>query len=260
MTLPSHNEGFTPVRVEQLSVRFGDVDALREISHVFRSHDCTALVGSSGCGKSTLLRCMVGLVMPTHGAVWLGDVRVHDRVLTRVRHQIGYVIQEGGLFPHLTAEQNVSLLARHLGWNRQRIRDRIAALAEITGLSLDQLQRYPRELSGGQRQRVSIMRALMLDPPILLFDEPFGALDPLIRASMQAELKSMMAELQKTVILVTHDLAEAAFLATQIILMNEGRIVQTGDFTKLRDEPASPFVSQFVQAHRGLVTKPGAAS
>jgi osmoprotectant transport system ATP-binding protein len=243
---------FTPVRVQGLRVKLGGVQALDSVTHEFTPHVCTALVGPSGSGKSTLLRCIIGLVTPASGEVWLGQERVRPGLLSELRRHVGYVIQDGGLFPHLSAWQNVSLMARHLGWPKPRIDERIEGLSKLTGLELDTLRRFPRELSGGQRQRVSMMRALFLDPPILLLDEPLGALDPIIRANLQDELKTIMAELGKTTILVTHDLAEAALLSNAIVLMQAGKLVQVGSFQSLCEIPATPFVTQFIRAYRGL--------
>jgi osmoprotectant transport system ATP-binding protein len=212
----------------------------------------TVLIGPSGCGKSTLLRLMIGLILPD-----TGEVRFEDRPLTEenlgdVRRRMGYVIQDGGLFPHLDAQSNVALMARHLGWTEERIAARIAELAELTRLPADALGRYPTEISGGQRQRVGLMRALMLDPQVVLLDEPLGALDPLVRAELQTDLRSVFERLGKTVVMVTHDLAEAAYFAATIVLLRDGRIVQRGTYRELLDQPADAFVTRFVRAQRGL--------
>ena len=162
------------------------------------------------------------------------------------------MIQEGGLFPHLTARSNVLLMARHIGKSKEETHNRLRELSELTRFSENLLPRYPAELSGGQRQRVSLMRALMLSPELLLLDEPLGALDPLVRASLQKDLKEIFAGLGQTVVFVTHDLAEAIYFADKIVLMNEGRIVQKGSITDLRETPADPFVSEFINAQRGV--------
>jgi osmoprotectant transport system ATP-binding protein len=240
------------VHVDRVTVRLGGAIALCDISHDFPESQCCALVGPSGCGKSTLLRSIVGLIVPDQGMVRLGDQRVTPQSVTALRRRIGYVIQEGGLFPHLTARDNVTLMARHLNWRSDRIASRVSFLAELTQLTEDQLGRYPAELSGGQRQRVGIMRALMLDPEILLFDEPLGALDPMIRADLQQDLRQIFSSLKKTVILVTHDLAEAAFLADHIVLLRHGRIEQVGTLAELQRTPASDFVRDFVRAQSHL--------
>ena len=163
---------------------------------------------------------------------------------------MGYVIQEGGLFPHLTAAANVTLMARHLEWPPDRLQTRLQALAALTQFPAEALGRYPVQLSGGQRQRVSLMRALMLDPDVLLLDEPLGALDPMIRADLQTDLKRIFQQLHKTVVLVTHDLGEAAFLGDVIVLMRAGEIVQQGPLAELLQTPAEPFVTDFINAQR----------
>ena len=167
-----------------------------------------------------------------------------------MRRRVGYVIQEGGLFPHLTARANVLLLSRHLGRPASEMEERLEELCALSRFPRNGLDRYPAELSGGQRQRVSLMRALMLSPEVLLLDEPLGALDPLVRSSLQKDLKEIFARLKQTAVLVTHDMGEAAYLADEIVLMNEGRIVQRGTVVDLRDHPASEFVSEFINAQR----------
>lgn len=165
---------------------------------------------------------------------------------------MGYVIQEGGLFPHLTARQNILLLAEHLHQPQAEMRTRLAELCEMTRLAPAALSQYPVELSGGQRQRVSLIRALMLRPDVLLLDEPLAALDPMVRATLQTELKAIFQQICQTVIFVTHDLAEAAWLGDQMVLMRQGRVVQSGPFAALREQPATSFVSEFINAQRKL--------
>jgi osmoprotectant transport system ATP-binding protein len=162
------------------------------------------------------------------------------------------VIQEGGLFPHLTVLGNLALLPRHVGWDRQRVLERARELAVLTYLHEDLLDRFPAELSGGQRQRVALMRALMLDPPTLLLDEPLGALDPLVRHGLQDDLRNIFRRLGKTVIMVTHDLPEAAFFSQRLVLMRRGRVVQDGSLDDFRRAPADDFVREFLAAYRGL--------
>ncbi|MDY3561465.1 ATP-binding cassette domain-containing protein [Gemmata sp. JC673] len=211
----------------------------------------TVLIGPSGCGKSTLVRLLVGLVEPDAGAVTFNGTPVTPATARAVRLRTGYVIQDGGLFPHLTARGNVTLMARHLGWDRARIAARVGELADLTRFPADGLDRHPQQLSGGQRQRVGLMRALMLDPDALLLDEPLGALDPLVRADLQGELRDIFRALGKTVVLVTHDLGEAVFFADRIVLLRDGQIVQQGSAADLWHRPADPFVTKFVQAQRG---------
>lgn len=211
----------------------------------------TALIGPSGCGKSTLLRLLIGLVEPDAGTVTFDGAPVTPRTAHAVRLRVGYVIQDGGLFPHLTARGNVTLMARHLGRDRDSIAARVTELATLTRLPTDALDRYPHQLSGGQRQRVGLMRALMLNPAALLLDEPLGALDPLVRADLQTELRDIFRQLNKTVVLVTHDLGEASYFADRVVLLRDGVIVQEGSPADLWHRPADSFVTRFVQAQRG---------
>jgi osmoprotectant transport system ATP-binding protein len=231
---------------------FGDASAVHAIDLSIERGKTTVLIGPSGCGKSTLLRLIIGLLEPDSGQIQFDGAQLRSDKIDIVRRRIGYVIQEGGLFPHLTARGNVLLMARHLGRNENESVARLNEICALTRLPQNLLDRYPLELSGGQRQRVSLMRALMLSPELLLLDEPLGALDPLVRAALQKDLKEIFARLQQTALLVTHDLAEAAYLGGQIVLMNEGRIVQQGSIVDLRERPASNFVSDFINAQRGL--------
>lgn len=211
----------------------------------------TVLIGPSGCGKSTLLRLMIGLIEPDSGSIHFGDTELSPDNVMFVRRRMGYVLQDGGLFPHLTARQNVTLMARYLrSESADDIEARVLNLAELTQYPQEALDRYPGQISGGQRQRVGLMRALMLDPDVILLDEPMGALDPLIRFDLQDDLRRIFKTLHKTVVLVTHDMTEAAFFADQVVLMAEGRIVQQGPLRELLESPADPFVTRFVNAQR----------
>ncbi|MEM1096734.1 MAG: ATP-binding cassette domain-containing protein [Bacteroidota bacterium] len=236
--------------LDAASKTYGTTTALQPTTLVFAPGTTSVLIGPSGCGKSTLLRLLIGLIQPTSGTVRFDGQPLSAGNLRSIRHRIGYVIQEGGLFPHLTAHENAALVPKHLGWSAAQVGARIEALAEQIHLPMDRLQHYPQQLSGGQRQRVGLMRALMLDPDVLLLDEPLGALDPMIRADLQAELRTLFADLQKTVVLVTHDMAEAAFFGETIHLLRAGRIEQSGAFTDLMEAPATPFVTAFIQAQR----------
>ena len=211
-----------------------------------------ALVGPSGCGKSTLLRALVGLVAPDAGSIELLGTPLEARTLPGLRLRTGYVIQEGGLFPHLTAADNVGLLPRDRGWDAARIAARVRVLADLVQLPAALLARHPAELSGGQRQRVALMRALALDPDLLLLDEPLGALDPMIRARLREDLAGLFRALGKTVILVTHDLAEAAALGDAVLLLREGQVAQHGSWHDLVERPADDFVRAFVAAQAGI--------
>jgi osmoprotectant transport system ATP-binding protein len=213
----------------------------------------SVLIGPSGSGKSTLLRLMLGLIRPDRGSVQIDQVEITRANVLAVRRRLGYVVQEGGLFPHRTARQNVTLLARYLGWERALLGARLEELTELTRFPPEALDRYPAQLSGGQRQRVSLMRALMLDPLVLLLDEPLAALDPMIRSDLQQDLRRIFRSLGKTVVLVTHDLAEAAYFGDRIVLLREGKVVQQGTLQELIRSPADPFVKHFVKAQRGLL-------
>ncbi len=216
----------------------------------------SVLIGPSGCGKSTVLRLLTGLNRPLGGEIYMDGLLLTPDNLRALRLRTGYVIQEGGLFPHLSAFENVTLMARRLGWPREKISGRITALCTLTQFDAKMLERKPAALSGGQRQRVSLMRALMLNPDILLLDEPFGALDPMIRFQLQKDLKEIIRALNKTVLLVTHDLNEAAFLADTVILMQGGRIEQQGTINDLFEKPESEFVTAFVASQHSHL--PGA--
>ena len=233
-----------------VSKRFGPIEALHAVDLTIAAGRTTVLIGPSGCGKSTLLRVMIGLVRPDAGQVRFEDETLTCENATLLRRKMGYVIQDGGLFPHLTARGNAALVARYLGWDARRIATRLEELIELTHFPSDGLDRYPAQLSGGQRQRVSLMRALMLDPDVLLMDEPLGALDPMIRSTLQAELRAIYRALGKTVVMVTHDLGEAGYFGDQIVLMRAGRVVQIGPFPALLDSPADAFVTEFVNAQR----------
>jgi len=241
------------IRLASVSVRFGDLVALDGVDLAVEEGETTVLIGPSGCGKSTLLRVVVGLVEPAAGDVRVEGEPVTPASLLSLRRRMGYVIQEGGLFPHLSARRNITLMARHLRWPEGRREERLEELRELTHFPRDGLDRYPGELSGGQQQRVGLMRALMLDPRVLLLDEPLGALDPLVRRGLQDELREIFGRLNKTVLLVTHDLAEAAWLAHRIVLMREGRVVQEGTLADLKERPAHPFVPDFMAAQRSPV-------
>lgn len=238
--------------MENASKRYGDVVALDNVRLRFDAGSTTALIGSSGSGKSTVLRLLLGLEWPDRGTVRVNGDTLDPRRVLALRRRVGYVIQEGGLFPHLTALGNLALLPRHLGWKGPRIRARVDELATLTHLPTSVLDRYPAELSGGQRQRVALIRSLMADPDALLLDEPLGALDPIVRHDLQDELKQIFSQLGKTVIVVTHDLAEAAWFADRLVLLRQGAVVQDGSLDDFRERPAEPFVRRFVEAERRL--------
>ncbi len=236
------------IAVRGVSKRFGATVALEGVSLEVEPGTTHVLLGSSGSGKSTLLRLVLGLASADAGEVFVDGVPVTPAARRHLVGRVGYVVQEGGLYPHLTAHDNVALPAEAAGWPRRRAEARIGELATLVGFEDGVLRRYPGELSGGQRQRVGLMRALVLDPPILLLDEPLGALDPIIRADLQSELRRIFATLGKTVLLVTHDVREAVLLGSTITLMRRGRVVQQGAFDDLARRPAEPFVAEFLGA------------
>jgi osmoprotectant transport system ATP-binding protein len=240
------------IRLTDVSKSYSGKVALERTTLEVPAGRCLALIGPSGCGKSTLLRLVIGLLAPDTGTVEFRGTPLSPATVRELRLRIGYVIQEGGLFPHLTAAQNVTLKARDLDWDEMRVRSRLAELAELTRFPRELLDRYPGQLSGGQRQRVGLMRALMLDPEALLMDEPLGALDPMVRSRLQADLKEIFRRLRKTVLLVTHDMAESAYLGDEIAIMRDGRILQRGSVHELLERPADPFVAEFIRAQRPL--------
>ena len=229
---------------------FGSTQVLQPTNLRLTPGETTVLIGPSGCGKSTILRLMIGLIEPDQGEVRFSGQALTPANAMLMRRKIGYVIQDGGLFPHLSAQDNVGLLARYLGWDKAKVAARIEELAELTQLPREALARFPTQLSGGQRQRLGIMRALMLEPDVILLDEPMGALDPLVRFDLQEDLRKIFHSLKKTVCIVTHDMGEAGFFGDRVILLGSGRIVQEGKLDDLIRAPADDFVRRFISAQR----------
>ena len=226
-----HNNASTPV--------------ISHLSFTVQRGETLVLLGKSGCGKTTTLRLINRLLVPTSGVVLVDGKSTTEWDPIRLRRQTGYVIQEGGLFPHFTVGRNVGLVPALEKWPSSRAESRVKELLEMIGLPGDFALRYPAELSGGQRQRVGVARALAADPPLLLLDEPFGALDPLTRAGMQREFSALAKSLNKTVVLVTHDVREALLLGTRIGLMDQGQLVlleTPGNFLSSQDERALAYI------------------
>jgi osmoprotectant transport system ATP-binding protein len=238
------------IRLDNISKTLGGGFSLEPVSLDFARGETTVLIGPSGCGKSTLLKLTAGLITPDGGCVYFDGEALAARNFESIRRRMGYVIQEGGLFPHLSVAENISLVARFLRQPQPRIDERLDALLTLLGLPQELLARFPRELSGGQRQRVALARALMLDPELLLLDEPLGALDPITRSGLQTELKEIFARLGKTVVLVTHDMGEAAHFAGRIVMLRDGRVLQNGTLRDLLDRPAESYVTDFIRAQR----------
>ncbi len=243
------------IRLEQVSKQFpgSSGPAVQDLSLDLPTGTLTALVGPSGCGKTTTLKMVNRLVEPTSGRIVVDGRDVRDRPVHELRRDIGYVIQQVGLFPHQTVAGNIATVPRLLGWDRSRIGDRVGQLVELVGLDPDLLARYPAELSGGQQQRVGVARALAADPPVLLMDEPYSAVDPIVRTHLQDELLRLQERVQKTIVLVTHDIDEAIKLADRIALLEVGGVLQQfGTPEEILRRPANPFVERFLGRERGL--------
>jgi osmoprotectant transport system ATP-binding protein len=244
------------ISLEHVTKRYSETGAVAvdDVSLQIPEGMTVALIGPSGCGKTTTMRMINRLVDPTMGRILVGgeDVTQIDPIL--LRRRIGYVIQQVGLFPHMTIGQNIAAVPKLLGWDPARIARRTEELLHLVGLDPKvMLKRYPRQLSGGQRQRVGVARALAADPPVLLMDEPFGALDPIARTRLQSEFRQILKQVRKTVVLVTHDLEEATRLGDRIAIMNNGKIVQYDTPDAVLSHPADAFVENFVGIDRALI-------
>src|SRR3954447_26329602 len=236
------------IRFHKAGKSFGTVVALRPADLEIPANKTTVLIGLSGSGKSTILRLISGLIEPTSGWIEIDGEKLSPKKLPDFRRRLGYVIQSGDLFPHLTARRNILLVGHELRLAMDEMTSRMEELCVLTRFPTNLLDRYPVELSGGEQRRVSLIRALMLKPDILLLDEPMGALDPMVRAGLLRDLKVLFERLNGTVILVTHDLVEAARLGDWIVLLKKGKIIQQGPFSELSLFPAEPFVSEFFRA------------
>jgi osmoprotectant transport system ATP-binding protein len=227
--------------------------AVGDLSFDVNAGELVALVGPSGCGKTTTLKMINRLIEPTSGEIFVNGVAARSQGAAELRRGIGYVIQQIGLFPHRNIATNIATVPRLLGWDRKRVKQRVGELVDLVGLDPDMLKRYPAELSGGQQQRVGVARALAADPPVLLMDEPYSAVDPIVRARLQDELLALQRRLCKTIVLVTHDIDEAIKLADRIALMNVGGVLeQYASPDELLRAPANPFVENFLGRERGL--------
>ncbi|HEY0493383.1 MAG TPA: ATP-binding cassette domain-containing protein [Candidatus Dormibacteraeota bacterium] len=242
------------IRLERVTKRYGAGQvAVRELSIEFPTGQLTILVGPSGCGKTTTLKMVNRLIEPSEGRIFLDDQDVTHIDPVALRLKMGYVIQNVGLFPHLTIAENVGTVPRLLGWEKGKIRSRVDELLELVGLDPRQYgRRYPHQLSGGQRQRVGVARALGVDPPVLLMDEPFGAIDRIARERLQNEFLRIQREVRKTVVFVTHDIDEAIKLADRIAVMKEGRLEQYDSPASILAKPASDLVIDLLGPDRGL--------
>ena len=238
------------LELQNIFKTFEDRSILTDVNLSVPKGATHALIGSSGSGKTTLLRITLGLIPFDRGYVKINDQALLSFTQVEWADRIGYVPQDGGLFPHISARNNVALIATVRGWSKSKIDARVEELRRVVDLDAEILTHFPREMSGGQKQRVAIMRAAMMNPAVMLLDEPMAALDPLIRRTLQRELKSIFQRLGKTVLLVTHDLGEAVYLAERITMLHEGKILQSGTYRDLLLSPANDFVSQFINAQR----------
>lgn len=253
--MTSESVSASPVRFESVTKRYPGADsvAVEDLSFEVPAGEICVLVGPSGCGKTTALRMVNRTVEMSSGDILIGDRSVKDGDAARLRREIGYVIQQIGLFPHRTISQNIGTVPALLGWDKDRIRARSAELLELIGLDPEFGDRYPSQLSGGQQQRVGVARALAVDPPVMLMDEPFGAIDPINRSRLQNEFLRLQAELRKTILFVTHDVDEAIKMGDKVaVLKKGGQLAQFATPTELLMEPADDFVEDFVGADRAL--------
>lgn len=238
------------IKVEHLSKNFGKVKAVDGISFYVNEHENLVLLGTSGCGKTTTLKMLNRLIEPTHGKIFINNKNILEQQPEILRRGIGYVLQNNGLFPHYTVGQNIAIVPQLLNWDKKQTEQRIDELLAKLHLPKDCLHVYPNELSGGQQQRVGLARALVADPPVLLMDEPFGALDNVTKAKIHAEFKALDELKKKTIIMVTHDVQEAFELGDRICLMDAGKIVQQGAPAQLLFNPKNKFVRDFLDEQR----------
>jgi len=236
------------IHLESASKSYNSELALDSITLSFPENVTTAIVGPSGSGKSTLLQLIIGLVVPDGGQIHVFGEEIDYNRLPQLRRHIGYAVQGTGLFPHLTVEGNITLLARLENWKKSRIKQRATDLMNLVNLPSDYVNRYPHELSGGEQQRVGLCRAMMLQPKIFLLDEAFGALDPITRNEIHEEFLHLQEHEPSTIVLVTHDLKEAIKLAERIVILNQGRIEQIGSSDEIIEYPESDFVESFFQS------------
>ena len=244
-----------PIAFQHVSKRYAGRDqaAVTDLNFEVPSGEICVLIGPSGCGKTTALKMVNRLITMSDGDITIDGKSVSGIATAQLRRGIGYVFQQIGLFPHLTVEDNIGTVPRLLGWPKARIRERALELLQLVGLGAeDNLRRYPGEFSGGQQQRIGVARAMAVDPPIMLMDEPFGAIDPITRDRLQDDFLRLHREVRKTIIFVTHDIDEAIKMGDRIAIMRDGRLVQLDTPDNLLAAPADEFVADFVGADRGL--------
>ncbi|HVU56911.1 MAG TPA: ABC transporter ATP-binding protein [Puia sp.] len=238
------------IKVEHITKTFGGFTAVDHVSFTVQEGENLVLLGRSGCGKTTLLKMINRLIEPSSGEIYIKGENIYNGQPEELRKKIGYVFQNTGLFPHYTIAENIAIVPQLLEWDKQKIRQRTVSLMEKLHLPGEYLSYYPQQLSGGQQQRVGLARALAADPPVLLMDEPFGALDPLTRASVKKDFRQLDELKNKTIVMVTHDVQEAFELGHRICLMDKGRIIQTGQPEDLLYRPSDDYVRDFFEDQR----------
>lgn len=245
------------LKFEHVSKVYGsEKKAVNDLSLEIDRGEFIVFIGPSGCGKTTTMKMVNRLIETTDGNIFIEGENIRDKNLVELRRSIGYVIQQIGLFPHMTIAENISLVPKLLNWPQQKRRKRAEELIQLVDMDPAYLDRYPHELSGGQQQRIGVLRALAADPPLILMDEPFGALDPITRDGLQEEFKRLQQSLGKTIVFVTHDMDEAIKLADRIVIMRDGEIVQVGSPDEILRSPANEFVEEFIGKHRLIESRP----
>ena len=232
------------------------VKAVNDVSLHVKEGEFIVFIGPSGCGKTTTMKMINRLIEPSEGKIYINGENVMDKDPVQLRREIGYVIQQIGLFPHMTIEENIALVPKLLSWSEADRKERAAELLKLVDMDPAYLKRYPHELSGGQQQRIGVLRALAAEPPLILMDEPFGALDPITRDGLQEEFKKLQKSLGKTIVFVTHDMDEAIQLADRIVILKDGEIVQVGTPDEILHDPANEFVEAFIGKERLVQAKP----
>ena len=230
--------------------------AVNDLTLEFEKGEFICFIGPSGCGKTTTMKMINRLIEPTEGSIYINGENIMDKDPVQLRREIGYVIQQIGLFPHMTIQENISLVLKLLKWPEEKRRARALELLELVDLTPDYLEKFPHELSGGQQQRIGVLRALAADQSLILMDEPFGALDPITRDSLQEEFKKLQKKLNKTIVFVTHDMDEALKLADRIVIMRDGQLVQCDTPDEILRNPADEFVEEFIGKDRLVQARP----
>ncbi|MEK4564722.1 ABC transporter ATP-binding protein [Alkalihalobacillus sp. FSL R5-0424] len=245
------------LRMENVTKTYkGGKKAVNHVSLDIKKGEFICIIGPSGCGKTTTMKMINRLIEPSNGKIYINDEDLLTQDAVKLRRKIGYVIQQIGLFPHMTIEENITLVPRLLKWTSSKKSKRAEELLSLVDMPKDYLKRYPHELSGGQQQRIGVLRALAANPPLILMDEPFGALDPITRDSLQEEFKRLQRSLDKTIVFVTHDMDEAIKLADRIVIMKDGEIVQFDSPEEILRNPANEFVEDFIGRERLLQGRP----